>query len=208
MNKQRKLRIGVYAGTFDPVHVGHVAFALQAIKAAGLDSVIFLPERVPRNKNPSEHYAHRVAMLKNAIKPHPDLSVIELVDKHFTIKRTLPELQKILPDAALIMLAGSDVIRHMPEWPNIEILLRDCELVVGTRRRDQPEDIRKIIAGWPQQPVKLHIIRSHAPNVSSTDVRGAIGKQSHTHGLLSSVHAYAKANWLYVSIDNALRKKS
>lgn len=200
-------RVGIYAGTFDPVHVGHIAFALQAMKVARLDEVVFLPERVPRRKHPSEHYAHRVAMLKRAIKPHPNMSVMELVDKRFTPKRTWPELKKILPSTRLVMLVGSDVIEHMPEWPNLEILLSDCELVIGTRRADEPGVIQKFIATWPQQPLKLHIIRSHAPHVSSTEVRGAIGKQAQTHGLLASVHSYAKANWLYVSIEHAINKK-
>ena len=43
-------RIGIYAGTFDPVHAGHVAFALQSLEAAKLDRVYFLPERRPRGK--------------------------------------------------------------------------------------------------------------------------------------------------------------
>ncbi len=206
MNKQ-KPRVGIYAGTFDPVHTGHIAFALQAMKAARLDEVVFLPERVPRSKHPSEHFAHRVAMLKQAIKPHPNMNVMELVDKNFTVKRTWPELRKIFPRAELVLLVGSDVVEHMLGWPNIDILLRESELIVGTRAANEPAATQKYIGAWQQRPRKLYIVRSHAPHVSSTDVRGAIGKQAHTHGLLSSVQAYAKANWLYVSIEHALRKK-
>jgi nicotinate-nucleotide adenylyltransferase len=69
-------RIGIYSGTFDPVHSGHISFALQSLKAAKLDKVYFLPERRPRNKQQVEHFGHRVAMLKRAIKPYPEFNVL------------------------------------------------------------------------------------------------------------------------------------
>jgi nicotinic acid mononucleotide adenylyltransferase len=75
----KQSRIGIYAGTFDPVHAGHVSFALHAMTVAQLDEVYFLPERLPRYKPGAAHFAHRVAMLKRAVKPHPDLQIIELV---------------------------------------------------------------------------------------------------------------------------------
>jgi nicotinate-nucleotide adenylyltransferase len=204
---KRVKRIGIYSGTFDPVHAGHIAFALQAIKAAQLDEVVFLPERSPRNKHASEHYAHRLAMLKRAIKPYPNMSVLELADKNFNVKRTLPQLQNICNGADLIMLAGSDVLAHMPDWPNIDALLQNCELVIGARAKDEPAMIRTLVSAWPRQPRRLHIVQSYAPHVSSTRVRGALAQRKHTSGLLSSVHTYARANWLYVSIEHAINKK-
>src|SRR4051812_4657029 len=87
-------RIGIYAGTFDPVHSGHVSFALQALKAAELDKVYFLPERRPRNKQHVEHFGHRTAMLKRAAQPHSQFEVLEMVDISFSVERTLPKLQK------------------------------------------------------------------------------------------------------------------
>jgi nicotinate-nucleotide adenylyltransferase len=205
--KQDK-RVGIYSGTFDPVHAGHIAFALQAIKVAQLDQLIFLPERAPRRKHPAEHYAHRVAMLKQAIKPYPNMGVLELVDKSFTVKRTLPELQNIFQSAELVILVGSDVLAHMSDWPNIDVLLRKCELIVGARAQDEPAMIRTIVNAWPRQPQGLYIIQSHAPHVSSTHVRGALARRAHASGLLASVHSYAKANWLYVSIEHAINRKS
>src|SRR5581483_3364510 len=87
-------RIGIYSGVFDPVHAGHIGFALQAVERAGLDKVYFLPERRPYHKQGVEHFGHRVAMLKRATRPHPALSVLELEDISFTVERTLPKLQK------------------------------------------------------------------------------------------------------------------
>lgn len=200
-------RIGIFAGTFDPVHAGHISFALQAISEAKLDRVVFLPERIPRYKAPKEHYAHRVAMIRRAIKPYQNMSVLELPDKHFTIKRTLPALRKKLKSDDLVMLVGSDVLLNMPEWPNFEIMMSESDLVIGTRADDEPHDIKKIVKTWEFQPRKLSIIRSQDPHISSTKVRQAISKQSQTHGLLQSVQAYAKDNWLYVSIEHAVKNK-
>jgi nicotinate-nucleotide adenylyltransferase len=201
-------RIGIYAGTFDPVHVGHITFALQAMKLAELDQIIFLPERTPRRKHPSEHYGHRVAMLNRALKPYPRMSTLELADRNFSPARTWPQLRTIFVGAQLVMLLGSDVLPHVPDWPFVEKLLQDSELVVGARGEDEPAMIRMLMQTWPRQPKQLHIIQSHAPGVSSTAVRKALAKSTHTKGLLASVHAYAKSNWLYISIEHAINKKT
>jgi nicotinate-nucleotide adenylyltransferase len=207
-SKRSNPRIGIFAGTFDPIHAGHISFSLQAISEAKLDQIVFLPERIPRFKAPKEHYAHRVAMIKRAIKPYQTMSVLELPDKHFTIKRTLPVLQKKLKVDRLVLLVGSDLVINMPEWPNIEILMNETELVVGTRADDEPRDIKKIIRTWETQPIRLNVIRSQDPHVSSTIVRNAIAQKSQAQGLLQSVHSYAKDNWLYVSIERAVKDKN
>ncbi len=207
MARIKKPRVGIYSGTFDPVHTGHITFALQAIRTAQLDEVVFLPERIPRRKQAAEHYAHRLAMLKRAVKPYPNMSVLELVDRHFTVKRTWPKLQAIFANAEIALLAGSDVIEHLPDWPNANALLRECELVVGVRAEADLAVIRGAVNTWPVKPRRLHVVPAHAPHVSSTLVRGALAERSHTHGLLSSVKAYSKANWLYVSIEHAINKK-
>src|SRR4051812_33685276 len=126
-------RIGIYAGTFDPVHAGHVTFALQAMEAAGLDKVYFLPERRPRNKQHVEHFGHRVAMLKRAAQPHPQFEVLELVDVSFSVERTLPKLRQQFADDELVFLFGSDVVVSLQSWPKSELLLKDNELVIGLR---------------------------------------------------------------------------
>jgi nicotinate-nucleotide adenylyltransferase len=200
MKKQRqKLRIGVYAGAFDPVHAGHVAFALQAKKAARLDQIIFMPERRPRYKPSVEHYAHRIAMLKAALSPHADLAVMEVVDRHFTVRRTLPMLQALYPGAQLVLLMGSDTVQTVPDWKYSERLLRVCELVVGVRSDHQREVVERAVSEWTSTPQSLVVFDSLAPDVSSSRVRSALRVNQYTTGLLSSVRRYAYQEWLYVS---------
>lgn len=193
-------KIGVYAGTFDPVHAGHVAFALQAMNSAGLDRVYFLPERRPRSKQHVEHFGHRVAMLREAAKPHPQFDVLELPDTSFSIAYTLPRLIKRFGKAQLFFLFGSDVVGHIQDWPKAERLL-EHELIIGLRGQDKSEDIQKAITNWAVQPKALTLISSQAPDVSSGKIRRALGLGRKAPGSLPSVARYSNRNWLYVTLS-------
>jgi nicotinate (nicotinamide) nucleotide adenylyltransferase len=194
-----KSRIGIYAGTFDPVHGGHVTFALQSLKAAKLDKVYFLPERRPRQKHHVEHFGHRVAMLNRAVKPYPEFGVLELVDISFNVERTLPKLQQLFENAELVFLFGSDIIAGLSEWPKVDLLLKH-ELVVGLRFHDDRDGIHGLIEDLPVQPPAVTIFDSFAPKVSSGQVRQALRKREQAEGLLKSVERYSDHHWLYVSL--------
>lgn len=193
-------RIGIYAGTFDPVHSGHVAFALQAMGQAKLDKLYFLPERRPQHKKGVEHFGHRVAMLKQAVQPHPAFGVLELDDVSFSVVRTLPKLQARFSGSGLVFLFGSDAIANLPTWPQADKLLRQTELLIGCRQADNKDTVEQMIAGWPMQPRKHHIFNSYAPDVSSGRVRAALQKRQSIQGLLKSVERYSNRNWLYISL--------
>lgn len=203
VNKPRKPhqpRIGIYAGAFDPVHAGHVAFALQAIRAGRLDQVVFMPERRPRHKPGVEHYAHRLAMVKRALALHPDLAVVEAVDRHFTVRRTLPLLEAVFPGAQLVLLMGSDAVATIPAWQYAERLFGQTELLVGIRSSHQRSEVEQAVASWPfVGPTSLTIVDSHAPDVSSSVIRHALRTNQPAEGLLESVRRYAAREWLYVS---------
>jgi nicotinate-nucleotide adenylyltransferase len=194
-----KERIGIYSGTFNPVHAGHIAFALQAVQAAKLDRLYFLPERRPRHKKTVEHFGHRVAMLQRAVRPYPNFEVLELDDVSFSMQRTLPNLEIMFPDSQLVFLVGSDAVLHMSTWPHIERLFAMAELVIGRRDGQAVEDIKQTVASWPQAPL-VTLINSYAPDVSSTSVREALQTRQSTKGLLKSVAQYSNHHWLYVSL--------
>jgi len=193
-------RIGIYSGTFDPVHAGHVSFALQALAAAKMDAVYFLPERRPRSKRGVEHFAHRVAMLKRAVVLHRHLHVLELEDTNFSVATTLPRLRKRFAKAELVFLVGSDVAPFIPQWPNSEQLLKQCELVVGVRAADSQVLVQESMQRWAVQPVALTVIESYAAQISSRKIREALQRREYIPGLLRSVERYSNRNWLYVSL--------
>jgi nicotinate-nucleotide adenylyltransferase len=198
-HRGRKIRIGIYAGTFDPVHAGHVAFALQAMEAAGLDEVIFMPERRPRARPGVEHFAHRVAMLKAALAPHTRLSVLETVERQFSVGRTLAGLTAAFPGVRLVFLMGSDTIMALPAWRYADRLIEQCEFVVGLRSAQQRSDVEKSVAAWNPYFTGVQLMDSYAPDISSSMIRQALRHNRHAKGLLASVRRYARHEWLYVS---------
>jgi nicotinate-nucleotide adenylyltransferase len=198
MSRQR--RVGIYAGTFNPVHTGHIAFALMALEQARLDVIYFLPERRPRHKQHVEHYGHRVAMIRQALRPHPKLEVLETDDVSFTVRRTHRRLRQEFDDAQLVYLMGSDVMRGLHTWQHVDTLLRDTELAIGLRAGDSMASVRNVLATLPVAYNAVQFISSMAADVSSTDVREGLGERRHVSGLLASVARYSNRNWLYVSV--------
>jgi nicotinate-nucleotide adenylyltransferase len=201
MKKQfiQKQRIGIFAGTFDPVHSGHLSFVLQAIKEAKLDHVYFLPERRPRQKPDVEHFGHRTAMIARAIRPYKKISLLELPDIYFDIKRTLPKLQQEFPGATLVFLMGSDTLFGISDWPEITTLLDSAEIVTALRLGHDTVVVNAHFASLCTTS-KLYIVDSPAEHVSSSRIRYAVRHNQPAAGLLASVYRYARANWLYVSI--------
>jgi nicotinate-nucleotide adenylyltransferase len=197
----RQPRIGIYSGTFNPVHSGHVTFALQTLQAANLDKIYFLPERRPRYKKHVEHYGHRVAMIRQALQLHPKLEVLETDDVSFTVSRTLPRLELRFPGAELVFLMGSDVVTHLQTWPNAEMLLQRCELAIGLRAEAPWHELRLRLSALPIERSHIHIVESYAPDVSSKQVRQGLRERRYVRGLLSSVVHYSNRNWLYVSLS-------
>lgn len=193
-----KSRIGIYAGSFDPVHLGHITFALQAIEQAYLDKVYFLPERAPRDKYGYEHFGHRVAMIKRAIKPHSKLSILELEDKTFTVKRTLPNLKKHFKDSELFFLLGSDKIESINDWPDVNRLLKSSQIIVGLRQGSSASRVKSLSKHWPINPI---IIESYWPALVSTEIRLSLQRGQVAKGLAKSVASYIRQNWLYISIQ-------
>lgn len=137
-------RIGIYPGTFDPVHAGHIAFALQSIKQCRLDQVVFLPETHPRGKQNVTDVTLRSKQLDKTLLEYPALSSLLIPSSPFTISGTLPELQHLFPAAQFTLMIGSDVFTMMPHWPNIDTLMTEVDIAVGLRRNDTVTDMKKI----------------------------------------------------------------
>ena len=126
-------KIGIYSGTFDPVHAGHLAFAREACARAGLTRVLFVPEPQPRGKTGVTPVAARAAALRTAVSGDPDLGVLSVHSPQFDVAHTLSELRTALPGAALYLLLGSDVAAGLEYWPDVRSLLQELPVIVGVR---------------------------------------------------------------------------
>lgn len=164
-------RVGVFSGTFDPVHFGHVSFALSAMDSAQLDRVVFLPERSPRSKTDVGDFDHRVAMLQLIAQRSDKFDVLVLDDEQFTVEYTLPELQRQLGRAQLVVLCGSDVIRTFSfRWPGLETLLAQVELAVGLRTGESQSEVETLLASFNTATKVTYVETSHA-HISATQIR-------------------------------------
>lgn len=194
------MRVGVFSGTFDPVHKGHIAFALEAARSVGLDKVYFMPEVSPWRKRGITHHAHRTAMLKLALKPYPSLEVLELPDKKSTVSTTLPRLAKKFARDDLYLLFGSDVVAYMQPatWPNLDRMLTAAGLVIGLRASDNPEVIKAMLQNLPVA-TDVHLLTSNKDQASSRQVRAALQNGDNHEDVPQSIASYIAENWLYHS---------
>lgn len=197
-------KVGIFSGTFDPVHSGHIAFALESIKTCKLDKIYFLPEALPRRKSGVTHLAHRLAMLELALKPYPKLKVMDIPDKQFNVNTTLPKIKKRLPESELFLLIGSDVLEMLdsPEvhkqWPEYDRLLKKVVLIAGIRNSDQIDYYKQMMERVQESGKVVSTDRYY---MSSKDIRRAVMAGKTENGLLSSLRKYVDNNWLYVSVD-------
>ena len=166
MNKKHN-RTGVFRGTFDPLHEGHIAFALRAIEEAKLDRVYFLIEPNPRHKKSVTDISARIKLVSSELKKHQNLSVLNLGDS-YSENDSITPIKNKLKSTTIAFLMGSDVAKTLNKWPNLRAVTEDCELVVGLRGNDNDGDIRALLKSLKYKPKNWIIISSPLPYESST----------------------------------------
>jgi nicotinate-nucleotide adenylyltransferase len=190
-------RVGIYAGSFDPVHAGHIVFALKAQKLAGLERVYFMPERRPRFQTEPEHYVHRAVMLKRALKPHAQFSLLDLPDAHLSL-RSIPRVREDLPkDAELSLLTtASELLWHPSELP---ALYEQVHLIVAITSHSQLAEVMERLNASEKHFHNLTFVDIGKDHVSSSAVRSGLRRGEPVRGLLPSVLRYARQQWLYIA---------
>jgi len=207
-------RIGVFGGTFDPIHFGHLELAEQAIKEVKLSKLLFIPAAKPPHKNgiitPIEH---RIAMLELVCKGSKHFSCsrieAELPKPSYTVD-TLVELIKRYPDdAELYFIIGGDAFLDLMTWKSYTKILSMVQIVVSPRIGYSNQSIyafldrigyTQINRKWQGEDGRKNIVLlSKSPqDVCSSKVREVIAKGSDTTTLLPEVIAgYIKENCLY-----------
>jgi nicotinate-nucleotide adenylyltransferase len=167
-------RIGIYPGTFDPVHDGHIAFCLEARKICGLDTVYLLPEANPRGKWGVTDHEERIRLLGEVVKKHSPLRVISVSSPQFTVAETLPELEREFAGDELTFLIGSDIARSLYLWDDLKQLLVASSLAVGLRGLDTQQEVHRMIRKAEQAHgvfANYEIIATKHPFVSSSQIR-------------------------------------
>lgn len=203
-------KIGVFAGSFDPIHDGHFAFAKAALDH-GVDKVYFLVEPRPRRKQGVRSLEHRQNMVLAAIKNEPQLGMIALGQARFSVLETLPPLRARFKGQKLALMFGDDVIKrmvdHMADWPHVDQLAKDTELIIASRRHDHNDLAKQLEMMDKDYGLKFNyqFIEPDTAGISSSRIRLAVKKGLMPTGLPSAVKNYINRHKLY-STDSTSSK--
>lgn len=149
------MRIGILGGTFNPIHMGHLILAEEALYKLKLDKLVFVPTYMPPHKtvdvkiNPKD----RLKMVELAIEDNSafEVSTFELdaKKKSYSID-TLKELRKIYgDDAQLFFITGSDLLKDLFSWKDVNDIFKMSKFIVANRAgypvKDVPREVEKVV---------------------------------------------------------------
>jgi nicotinate-nucleotide adenylyltransferase len=196
-------KIGIYSGSFGPIHNGHVAFANEAAKACGLSKVFFLVEPRPRRKQGVKALEHRERMVRLALRGEKRLGCLLINHARFTVLQTLPALQARFKGDQIYFLMGDDTLHHFTDeqWPHIDEFVRAMRLVIGIRNRSEEEVTNQVKLIEASRGVKINysIFHSDFAAATSTQVRLELRHGQRPAELNAQVYDYIKRHGLYTS---------
>ena len=188
------MRIGIFGGTFDPPHVGHLLAASDAYEALGLDRVVFVPAAgQPLKSAIVASPADRLAMARLLVADDPRFAVdpveIERGGLSFTVDtlRALHERWKADRALALVLLLGADAAATLPQWREPAAVAALAEIVVLNRT-----------GGGETAAVFGRSIDTRRVDVSSTEIRTRVAAGQSVRGFVPEpVAAYIEGRRLY-----------
>lgn len=195
-------RLGLFGGTFDPVHTGHIALAEKALAEFDLDEIIFLPAGNPPHKTNLDITGklHRLRMVELATKDNPRFSVSDYEISKETpgySYLTVGHFKKLYPEDEIFFIVGGDSFRNFPSWAQYKTLLSLCAFIVVPRPGIAPESYLENFCG-DEDLSRVFFMQEAEFDVSSTRIRESILKnQIPEDELPAGVAAYIKSNRLY-----------
>lgn len=190
-------RIGVLGGTFDPIHVGHLVAASEAIHNFGLDRVILVPAGRPWQKSHFTDPEDRCLMTTLAAAGHPRFSVSRVeIDRKgptYTVE-TLETLHGFFPEAELFFIVGADAALELKTWHRVEEVASLAAVIAVTRPGSPLTDLQTE-AGLPD----VQVMEMPALAISSTDIRRRVAEGKPIDFLVpEAVATYIRDRGLYV----------
>ena len=206
------MRLGLFGGSFDPPHVGHLLAAHDAIAALPLDRLLIVPAAQQPLKGQHASAADRLAMVQRTFAGVPEMVVdpieIERGGLSYMVD-TVETLQRREPTAELHLLIGEDVLATLPRWREPERLRSMVRLVI--LRRDTAVDPVAASAGRHDEPgLPVQHLATRRVDVSSTEIRARVRAGRSIRGFVTdAVAEYIASTGLYlrdpVTVDVSAR---
>lgn len=196
------MRLGIFGGTFDPPHVGHLLVAQDAITALSLDRLLI----VPAATQPLKQGQHTLAHHRLTMVQHGFAGVAEMVVDPIEIERgglsfmvdTVESLRRRWPAAELYLLIGDDVVATLPQWREPERLRSMVRLVI--LRRDSAGSVTESPSNQRDEPgLPVQHLATRQVDVSSTEIRARVRAGRSIRGFVTDAVAdYIASAGLYL----------
>ena len=197
------MKLGIFGGTFNPIHNGHIHLLGEYLEQLRLDRVLLIPTNQPPHK-PAQQLAsgeHRFNMCRIAVKGMPQVEVSDLELRRqgssYTVD-TLRQLRRQYPQDTFYLLMGGDMFLTIEQWHDADEILSMAVICAGARSPGESEGLRRYAAQLAAKGAKTEILDLKPIAVSSTRIRGAISQGGDTARLVDpQVYDYIGQNGLY-----------
>jgi nicotinate-nucleotide adenylyltransferase len=198
------VKLGILGGTFDPIHLGHLIIAEEAMSSLGLDRVLFVPAGDPWMKADTTitPRQHRLAMVLAAVGDNPKFKVSPSELERFGPSYTVETLEEFQEDyglqTELYFIIGADALKGFGRWNQPERVLELCTLAVVGRPAQEELDLSSLEATLPGIRKRIAMVDDVAIGVSATDIRGRVAEGRSIRYLVPpTVEAYIQEHGLY-----------
>ena len=200
---QQATRIGIFGGTFDPIHLGHLILATEISHALDLTRVLFVPGGIPPHKpgQPISPAPDRLAMLRLALEGNSSFGIHTLeIDRggvSYTAE-TVELLASELVPSSLVFLMGEDSLRDLPTWHAPGRIATYAELAVATRPNVEV-DLREVTNAVPEARGRIHFIETPSIEISASDIRRRVAAGAPFRYMVAdTVRRYILDHGLYI----------
>lgn len=193
-----KKHVGLYFGTFNPIHVGHLTIANHFAEFTDLDEVwlVVTPHNPLKKKSSLLDDFHRLSMVRIAVEDYPNLKAsnieFDLPQPNYTVN-TLAHLEDAHPDCDFSLIMGTDNLKNFHKWKNFEVILDRYFIYVYPRIT--PSEEKNRFEGHP----RIRMVRAPIMELSSTFIRKGIEKGKNIRPMLP------ESVWRYLDEMNFYR---
>ena len=202
---ENQLRVGIYGGTFAPVHVGHVEAAKAFMEQMKLDYLFIIPAAIPPHKciDEGDDPIHRLKMCELAFEGIDGIIISDIEIRRGGKSYTYDTLKELsAPDTRLFLLCGTDMVLTFDTWYRFEDIFKLCYPIYVRREKDPIIDgqiIAKIGEYYRKYGVMFRKVLLEPIDISSTQIRDLVKKRKDISGMVSPlVEQYIKEHELYL----------